>query len=1170
MDGNEPNQYEVIDSKVSSYPVNLNNTYPRYPIANNSNSALQNTNYKDWLATCQGNSKSGNYPVATATDTVSAVSAGIIVVGTMLAAFVASAGIVGGGLISFGTLAPILWPAGNPTKVWTQFMTFGETLLDEKISETVKDQALGKLKGFTNLLDYYENAFNEWYAKPNAQNADLVAQRFEIAHASFVENMSSLATDIYKILLLPVYAQAANLHLNLLQQAVLFADKWNSSSSTPRKGTSEFYYKELKKYTGLHIDHCSKTYREGLITLKNRNANYTSYNTYHRDMTLTVLDLIATFPNFDTLKYPIGTKSELTREIYTTFIDSITDNIVSLSVLLSILTRPPHLFTNLRGLDLFSKTFDTTQGALPGLSANINLSLATNDTSIIQSPVFGDDSGNSQNIRYNIPENINVMSTTVKSLNTHVISQLFFDQTNDNSFQFLNNRGEISQDFFFPTINGLYPLSSNHSHILSFMKTFAPLPDLAPMGSKVVSFAWTHVSVNHNNTIAANEITQIRGVKTRYLSPKSRVVTGPAHLGGDLVELVGLMEFSCRTASAPTQYAIRIRYAANRNIMLAMTIQGISTTFAKIQPTFSIETTESIESLKYDDFIYSDFVTLEMPLSLPPNQLITVRLLRQEADPANLLFIDRIEFIPLTGSLVSYMEEQKVEKAKKAVSSLFVNNSLKTEITDYQIDQIASQVECISEDSYLQEKMILLDEIKFAKQLSQSRNLIVNGDFKSLTGWNTNNDLTVQSQNPTFKGNYLNIPGARVIEISNEILPTQIHQKIDETKLKPFTRYKIRGYVGSSQDLELLVTRYGIEVNTIMNIPYDDLSYKGSVNACSNLNQFESKNDNNCSINLMVQENILEQSNINYSYKSEDSSLNVSTLAKTICHDPQEFSFHIDTGELDFIENPGIWVIFKISDRNGYATLGNLEVIEDETLAGEELTHVKHLEQKWKEHMASKRKKTEELFYQAKEAVDALFIDAQNPLLKIETTFVDILAARSIIDSIPYVYNEFLPDSPGMNYAIYNELINKLTQANCLYDIRNKIKNGHFTNGLMHWHASPDAHIQKIDDASILVVPSWSTQVCQNIELEQGHRYMFRVTAKKEGLGTGYVRISDCKNHIETVNFTSCDNIAKGMSYANEYVTKIIYITPQTKQVRIDIGETEGLFKISSLEMICK
>ncbi|WP_257145446.1 hypothetical protein, partial [Bacillus cereus] len=40
-------------------------------------------------------------------------------------------------------------------------------------------------------------------------------------------------------------------------------------------------------------------------------------------------------------------------------------------------------------------------------------------------------------------------------------------------------------------------------------------------------------------------------------------------------------------------------------------------------------------------------------------------------------------------------------------------------------------------------------------------------------------------------------------QFSNNIYPTYAYQKVDESKLKSYTRYLVRGFVGNSKDLEL-------------------------------------------------------------------------------------------------------------------------------------------------------------------------------------------------------------------------------------------------------------------------------------------------------------------------------------------------------------------------------
>ncbi|MEC5308820.1 pesticidial crystal protein, partial [Bacillus thuringiensis] len=471
----------------------------------------------------------------------------------------------------------------------------------------------------------------------------------------------------------------------------------------------------------------------------------------------------------------------------------------------------------------------------------------------------------------------------------------------------------------------------------------------------------------------------------------------------------------------------------------------------------------------------------------------------------------------------------------------YTKNSLKPETTDYEIDQIANEIETISEEQNPQEKMMLLDEIKHAKQLSYARNLLQNGDFQDLISWTINNDVTVQTKNTVFKEYALQMPGARIIE--NTVFPTDLYQKIDESKLKSYTRYLVRGFIESSKDLEIYIKRYDKEIHNIMNVP-NDLVF---MNSYEQTHPYSSSYISNTNNNVCHCE---------------------SNMISSTCQEPHAFSFPIDTGNLDFNENPGIQLLFKISNPDGYATLGNLEIIEERSLTEKEIQTVNEREQKWKQTKEKEQRETEQVYSQAQQAVQFLF--KNNHMLQLETTMSDIVTADQLIDQIPYVYHEWFPHEPGINYTLYTDLKQQISQAYTLYQNRNFVQNGNFRYGTTNWNISPDATVQQIDNTSVLVIPNWSTQVSQQINLQSNQQYVVRVIAKKEGTGTGYITMSDCANHIQTLQFNTCGNINNTMCQSNlEYSTKTMYFTPHTNQVRIDIGETEGTFKISSIELLC-
>ncbi|WP_226799853.1 pesticidial crystal protein [Bacillus thuringiensis] len=364
-------------------------------------------------------------------------------------------------------------------------------------------------------------------------------------------------------------------------------------------------------------------------------------------------------------------------------------------------------------------------------------------------------------------------------------------------------------------------------------------------------------------------------------------------------------------------------------------------------------------------------------------------------------------------------------------------------------------------------------------------------------GWTTSTGVEIVEGDALFKGNSLRLSSAR--EIGTENYPTYLYQKIDETRLKPNTRYRLRGFIGSSQNLEIYVTRYQTQ-RVVKNVADNLLPDVYPVNDCGGVNR--------CSEQNYVNTVLEAENNVSIGNRSSDS---------------HEFSIHVDTGEVNYNENTGIWIVFKITTTDGYATLGNLELVEEGPLSGDTLERVRKQEKQWQDQMARRRAETETRYGAAKQAIDRLFIDYQDQQLSPGTDISDLTAAQNVVQSIPYVYNDMLPEIPGMNYTSVTELTNRLQQAWDLYDQRNSIQNGDFRNDVSNWNVTPEVNIQQMNDTSVLVIPNWDSQASQQITVQPNRRYVLRVTARKEGNGDGYVTIRDGANHTETLTFNTCD-----------------------------------------------
>ncbi|MFJ1118982.1 pesticidal protein, partial [Bacillus thuringiensis] len=363
-------------------------------------------------------------------------------------------------------------------------------------------------------------------------------------------------------------------------------------------------------------------------------------------------------------------------------------------------------------------------------------------------------------------------------------------------------------------------------------------------------------------------------------------------------------------------------------------------------------------------------------------------------------------------------------------------------------------------------------------------------------------------------------------------------------KLKEYTRYKLRGFIENSQDLEAYVVRYDAKHETldVSNNLFPDIS---PVNACGEPNR--------CAA---------------LPYLDENPRLECSSIQDGILSDSHSFSLNIDTGSIDYNENVGIWVLFKISTPEGYAKFGNLEVIEDGPVIGEALARVKRQETKWRNKLTQLRTETQAIYTRAKQAIDNLFTNAQDSHLKIGTTFATIVAARKIVQSIREAYMSWLSIVPGVNYPIFTELNERVQRAFQLYDVRNVVRNGRFLSGVSDWIVTFDVKVQEENGNNVLVLSNWDAQVLQCLKLYQDRGYILRVTARKEGLGEGYVTITDEEGHTDQLTFSTCEEIDASNTFVSTgYITKELEFFPDTEKVRIEIGETEGTFQVESIEL---
>ncbi|MEC2662008.1 delta endotoxin C-terminal domain-containing protein, partial [Bacillus cereus] len=257
--------------------------------------------------------------------------------------------------------------------------------------------------------------------------------------------------------------------------------------------------------------------------------------------------------------------------------------------------------------------------------------------------------------------------------------------------------------------------------------------------------------------------------------------------GGDILRRTSPGQISTLrvniTAPLSQRYRVRIRYASTTNLQFHTSIDGRPINQGNFSATMS-----SGSNLQSGSFRTVGFTT---PFNFS-NGSSVFTLSAHVFNSGNEVYIDRIEFVPAE---VTFEAEYDLERAQKAVNELFTSSNqigLKTDVTDYHIDQVSNLVECLSDEFCLDEKQELSEKVKHAKRLSDERNLLQDPNFRGINrqldrGWRGSTDITIQGGDDVFKENYVTLLGT-----FDECYPTYLYQKIDESKLKAYTRYQLR------------------------------------------------------------------------------------------------------------------------------------------------------------------------------------------------------------------------------------------------------------------------------------------------------------------------------------------------------------------------------------------
>ncbi|OUB78400.1 hypothetical protein BK750_00200 [Bacillus thuringiensis serovar jegathesan] len=668
------NECEILNA-----PLNNINMPNRYPFANDPNAVMKNGNYKDWLNECDGITPSifGTLGVLAS-----------IVISTINLATSPS---IGDAFALVSSIGEVL--TGDEDLVPLSVADVNR-LIREALDQNAINRATGKFNG---LMDTYNTVYlknlQDWYDTRIPANPQGDSQLREAARRSLEEIerdfRKALAGEFAEagsqIVLLPIYAQAANIHLLILKDAMQFRTDLGLirpvgvpiTTSAEDPFESEFLLR-IKKYT----DHCISYYDDGLAKIRSRGSDgetWWEFNKFRREMTLTVLDLVALYPTHNIKLYPIPTQTELSRVVYTDPVGCFGNrksdifSRLNFDYLENRLTRPPEPFNYLNSVQLFASTVSNSNNG-EVLRGNLNKIMfeggwtasRSGDGVTTGTPFSTMDWSYGWGYPRKHYAEITSRSQALPGLNNSIHVTVGID-----SFRAIGPGGQGDHTFSLPggdmydcgkvQINPLEDYR-NSDHWISDMMTINQSVQLASNPTQTFAFSalslgWHHSSAGNRNVYVYDKITQIPATKTVREHP---MIKGPGFTGGDLADLSSnsdILQYDLRSdyddrLTEDVPFRIRIRCASIGVSTISVDNWGSSSPQVTVASTAA-----SLDTLKYESFQY---------VSIPGNYYFDsaprIRLLRH----AGRLLVDRIEIIPVNFFPLS-------EQENKSVDSLFIN-----------------------------------------------------------------------------------------------------------------------------------------------------------------------------------------------------------------------------------------------------------------------------------------------------------------------------------------------------------------------------------------------------------------------------------------------------------------------------------------------------------------
>nr|AJA30268.1 Cry2Aa [Bacillus thuringiensis serovar kurstaki] len=183
----------------------------------------------------------------------------------------------------------IIFPSGS-TNLMQDILRETEQFLSQRLNTDTLARVNAELIGLqANIREFNQQVDN--FLNPTQNPVPLsITSSVNTMQQLFLNRLPQFQIRGYQLLLLPLFAQAANMHLSFIRDVILNADEWGISAATLRT-----YRDYLRNYTRDYSNYCINTYQTAFRGLNTRLHDMLEFRTY---MFLNVFEYVSIWSFF--------------------------------------------------------------------------------------------------------------------------------------------------------------------------------------------------------------------------------------------------------------------------------------------------------------------------------------------------------------------------------------------------------------------------------------------------------------------------------------------------------------------------------------------------------------------------------------------------------------------------------------------------------------------------------------------------------------------------------------------------------------------------------------------------------------------------------------------------------------------------------------------------------